>query len=157
MSRATGRRASRALSIAVPEEGYYVSSNEPKALQTLQEMARGQYVATDAGFCEVQRPYRWSDDYRQQARAYIEGICHNEWEPHAHVLARFDAAVARHASVAAVYERTLIVGTHGLAPTVWLASRLPLLPSPADFWAALTFPDLIDVDLVNKTAERRRF
>ncbi len=68
---------------------------------------------------------------------------------------RFDAAVARHAALAAAGNQILVIGTHGLAPTVWLASRVSLDPDPAHFWAALRFPDVIDVDLAGGTASRR--
>jgi broad specificity phosphatase PhoE len=95
-----GRAAARALSTAVPGRAYYVASDEPKALQTLQEMAAGQEVVPEPAFREVRRPYRWSDDYREQARAYIDGVCHEGWEPHDQVIARFGNAVARHADVA---------------------------------------------------------
>jgi hypothetical protein len=105
-----GRAASRALSAAMTEPAYYVASNEPKALQTLREMSAGQDVVPEPAFREVRRPHRWSDDYPQQARAYLNGICHQDWEPH-------DAVVA--------------------------------------FWASLTFPDVIDVDLGVQRAQRR--
>jgi broad specificity phosphatase PhoE len=150
-----GRAASLALSAAVTGPAYYVSSDEPKAMQTLQEMSAGQPVVPEPAFREVRRPYRWSDDYREQARAYVDGIAHEGWEPHDQVVARFSAAVQRHAGIAVARRRLLVVGTHGLAPTVWLAALLPLRPTAASFWAALTFPDVIEVDLVAKRAERR--
>jgi broad specificity phosphatase PhoE len=150
-----GRAASRALAGAVPDSSYYVSSDEPKAFQTVYEMSGGREVVAESDFREVRRPHRWSDDYRDQARAYVAGICPDGWEPRAQVVARFDAALSRHARTAAARQQTLVIGTHGLAPTVWLASRLPLQPSPGDFWASLEFPDLIDVDLATERAERR--
>jgi broad specificity phosphatase PhoE len=144
---AEGRAAARALA-AAHEPGYYVASDEPKALQTVQEMSAGREVVPEPGLREVRRPYRWSDAYRIQARAYVDGVCHDGWEPHAQVVARFEAAVSRHAEMAAMRKQPLIVGTHGLAPTVWLASRLRLEPTPGDFWASLRFPDLVEVDLI---------
>jgi broad specificity phosphatase PhoE len=149
-----GRAASRALAAALPQPGYFVASNEPKAIQTVQEMSAGLEVVPDPGFREVRRPHRWSDDYRAQARAYVEGECNEGWEPHAEVVARFEAALSRHARVAATRQQILIVGTHGLAPTVWLASRLRLVPTIGAFWASLRFPDLIDVDLRAMRAAR---
>ncbi len=153
-----GRAAARALGPLVAGPGYYVASDEPKAVQTVRELTGRPDVATDPGFREVRRPYVWSanEDYRALARAYVEGVCHDGWEPLAQVVSRFDAAVDRHAALAAAQDRPLVVGTHGLAPTVWLASRLALAPSPAEFWAALQFPDVIDVDLAAGTATRRR-
>jgi broad specificity phosphatase PhoE len=148
-----GRAAARALRPRLPSPGSFVASPEPKARQTLEEVA--DEVAIEAGFAEVRRPYVWGDDYRGIARAYVEGVRHDGWEAHQDVIARFDAAVVRHASIAAARNTTLIVGTHGLAPTVWLASRYRLEPNPATFWAALQFPDVIEVDLTAATVSRR--
>lgn len=151
-----GRAAARALRSAVPEPMYPVASDEPKALQTLQELTGRVEVPTDAGFREVARPYEWSgSDYRQKARAYVEGARHSGWEPHERVAERFHAAVARYAEEAATAGATLVIGTHGLAPTIWLTSLMPLHPSPAAFWVALAFPDVVDVDLPTRTARRR--
>jgi 2,3-bisphosphoglycerate-dependent phosphoglycerate mutase len=152
-----GRAAARSLRALMPEPGYYVASDEPKATETLQEVAGFGEVATDRGFGEVRRPHVWSDDYdyRTVARAYVEGVDHAGWEPRDQVVNRFGAAVARHAALASARNQTLVIGTHGLAPTVWLATVLPLDPSPAQFWAALGFPDVIDVDLAGRTASRR--
>jgi hypothetical protein len=85
----------------------------------------------------------------------VEGAHHHGWEPHQEVIDRFDAAVARHAVLAAARNQTLIIGTHGIAPTVWLASRYCLRPSPVQFWAGLRFPDVIDVDRTAGTVSRR--
>ena len=132
---------------------YYVASNQAKAIQTLEEVARGAPVAIDAGFGEVRHPYLRSDQHRGHARAYVEGTCHDGWEPHRQVAARFDAAVARHAARAVRQHRALVVGTHGMAPTVWLATRMTL-PDPGQFWATLGFPDAVHVDLVASTVLR---
>jgi broad specificity phosphatase PhoE len=152
-----GRAAARSLRPLFTEPAYYVASDEPKAMETLQEIAGFPEVTTDPGFGEVRRPHVWSDDhdYRAAARAYVEGVCHPGWEPHAQVVNRFDAAVARHAALASASNRILVIGTHGLAPTVWLASRVPLDPDPARFWAALRFPDVIDFDLAGCGVSRR--
>lgn len=141
-----GRAAARALA-ALHEPGYYVASDEPKALQTLQEMSGHRDVVTEPGLREVARPDRWSDDYRALAHAYVDGVCHDGWEPHAQVVARYETAITRHAQIAIARKQALIVGTHGLAPTLWLATRLRLVPTPGDFWSSLRFPDLIEVDL----------
>lgn len=152
-----GRASARSLRSSIPETAYLVASDEPKAIQTLQELGDRREVAIDAGFGEVRRPYVWLDgyDYRSTARAYVEGVCHDGWEPHAQVAERFAQAVARHAGVAAATGRTLVIGTHGLAPTVWLTGVVQLLPSPGQFWEDLRFPDVIDVDLAAGTASRR--
>jgi broad specificity phosphatase PhoE len=141
-----GQAAARVLGpLAGP--GYYVASDEPKALRTVQEMAAGQPVAPEPGLREVSRPGSWSADYHQQARGYLGGAGPGGWEPPAQVIARFEAAVARHARAATARQQVLIAGTHGLAATLWLASRMRLEPSPAGFWASLRFPELIEVDL----------
>ncbi|MEU4425729.1 hypothetical protein AB0F81_34330 [Actinoplanes sp. NPDC024001] len=143
------RVAARLLRLHVSHPAYYVSSTELKAAQTMQEIAGAQRVLTDAGLAEVHRPHVWfSDDgYREAALAYAGGSCPSGWEPQAAVIARFDAAVVRHAAAAAAQGRTLIIGTHGLAPTVWMASRYRLDPDPASFWAQLRFPDIVEIDL----------
>jgi hypothetical protein len=89
------------------------------------------------------------------ARAYVQGARHDGWESHEEVTERFDAAVARHTAFAAASNRTLIIGTHGLAPTIWLAGRYSLHPNPAQFWAALRFADVIDVDRTSGDVSRR--
>jgi broad specificity phosphatase PhoE len=149
-----GRAAARALG-PVAGPGYYVASDEPKALQTVQEMAAGQQVIPEPGFREVSRPGGWAGGYRQQAHGYITGSCPDGWEPQAQVAARFEAAVARHAAIAAGRQQLLIAGSHGLAVTVWLASWLRLEPSPAGFWDSLRFPELIEVDLGAGQVRRR--
>lgn len=161
---AEGRSAARALRPLVVGPAYFVASDEPKAVETLHELAglaghardAGQpEVRTDPGFGEVRRPHAWSNDYGNRATAYLEGVCHDGWEPHDEVSARFQSAVVHHASLAAAQRRTLVIGTHGLAPTVWLSRRMRLEPSPLQFWADLRFPDLIEVDLTAKEWFRR--
>jgi broad specificity phosphatase PhoE len=146
-----GKAAARALRPRIPAAAYFVSSPEPKALQTVQQL--GEEITTDAGFGEARRLHVWGDDYGAQARAYVDGRRHPGWEPHDEVARRFDDAMRRHLTDAG--GRTLVVGTHGLAPTVWLASRVRLA-DPGEFWAALGFPDLIDVDLEQGTAGKRQ-
>jgi broad specificity phosphatase PhoE len=152
-----GRTAARALRPQLTQPAYYVASTEPKAVETLQEITGDLNVSTDPGFAEVHRPHRWSDDhdYRTAARAYLEGARHDGWEPHQEVIDRFDAAAARHAVLAAACNQTLIIGTHGIAATIWLASKYSLRPSPARFWEALRFPDIIDVDRTGGMVSRR--
>jgi len=150
-----GRAAARVLGPLLARPAYYVASTEPKAVETMQEIAGELTVHIDAGFAEVRRPRRWSEDYRAVAGAYVDGARHDGWELHQEVVERFDAAVARHTVLAAAGNSTLTIGTHGLAATVWLASRFPLHPSPAQFWAALRFPDIVDVVPAAGTLSRR--
>jgi len=146
-----GRAAAGALRPLIPRPAHYVASPEPKAVQTLQELAGEAEIATDPGFAEVRRPYV-EVDYRTLARAYVEGTGHAGWEPHDEVATRFEEAIARHTGAAR--STILVIGTHGLALTVWLGRRFPLEPSAGAFWAALGFPDLIDVDLANGAVRR---
>jgi broad specificity phosphatase PhoE len=138
---AEGRAAARLLA---PLAGHFVASTEPKAVETLEEVAGGP-VATDAGFAEVRRPHVWGDDYRATARAYLRGVRQEGWEPQEEVAERFEAAIARHRRDADV----LVVGTHGLVSTLWLAGRCGIEPVP--FWEALRFPDLVAVDLLKES------
>jgi len=153
-----GRAAARAMApLIVGSAAHFVSSTEPKALETLREIAPHAPIETDDRFAEVRRPRAWTDGdtYRAAARAYIEaGPPADGWEPRDEVIARFDAAVARHAAAAAASGATLVIGTHGLVLTRWLASRVELRPSPADFWASLRFPDMIELD-PRRTSVRR--
>ncbi|MEV2240353.1 hypothetical protein [Micromonospora sp. NPDC049891] len=56
-----GRAAARALRPLVIGPAYYVASSEPKAVQTVQEIAGHTTVSTDTGLVEVRRPHQWSD------------------------------------------------------------------------------------------------
>jgi broad specificity phosphatase PhoE len=141
-----GRAAARALRPRVPSSAYFVASTEPKAVQTLEEIAGHRDVATDPDFGEVRRPHAWLDGtaYRSLAHSYVDGLLPDGWESRSAVAERFGAALARHAPAA---NRTLVVGTHGLAVTVWLAAVTALDRSPGQFWAALRFPDLVEVEV----------
>lgn len=134
---AAGVAAARRLRL--PEGARLVASDERKAVQTLEAACPGVEVAVDAGFGEVRRPDEWVDDHRARARAYVEGVRHAGWEAHAEVVARFSAAVRRHAGGEAV----LVIGTHGMAATLWLAAA-GRVPDPGVFWAELRFPDVME-------------
>ncbi|WP_430780231.1 histidine phosphatase family protein [Actinoplanes sp. G11-F43] len=143
------RVAARLLRLHVRHPAYYVASTEPKAAQTIQEIAGAQRVVRDAGLAEVHRPHVWFADggYHSAALAYTRGERPDGWEPHDQVIGRFDAAVVRHAAEAVAQNRTLVIGTHGLALTVWMASRYQLATDPARFWAGLRSPDIVEIDL----------
>jgi broad specificity phosphatase PhoE len=144
------RVASRLLRLHVTHPAYYVSSTEPKAAQTMQEIAGAQRLVTDADLAEVHRPHVWfsaEEEYHAAALAYAGGACPDGWEPQSEVITRFDAAVVRHAAAAAERGSTLVIGTHGLAPTVWMASRYRLDCEPSRFWQELRFPDVVEIDL----------
>jgi broad specificity phosphatase PhoE len=126
-----------------------VSSAEPKARQTLE--AAGP-VVTDARFNEVRRPREpFNGDFRAQREAYASGIEHARWEPRAEVVARFSAGIRYWSDVAA--GRPVVIATHGMAMTTWLAAAVGLT-DPGAFWAQLRLPDPYRVDRVAKTVER---
>ena len=132
-----GRAAARRLIALLPTDAAFVASDEAKAAQTLPS------AQLDARFREVRRRETFSDDFAVARRSYVEGVALPGWEPHAAVVARFSAGLAS-------YGRPLVVVTHGMAMTVWLAARIGLA-DPGAFWAGLRFPDALGVDV----AERR--
>ncbi|MDY7087044.1 MAG: histidine phosphatase family protein [Actinomycetota bacterium] len=127
-------------SLTFPRGAYLVAGSEPKAAQTL---SFDRPVPQDPGFDEVRRPFAWRDDHREQARAYVDGLAHPGWEPHSSVVARFDAALIRHAALAA--GRPLVAGTHGMALTCWPAALIPGGVTAGEFWAGLGFPDVVEL------------
>jgi len=119
-----GRAAARDLAARL-DGALVVSSDEPKALQTAEEIAAhlGAELIVDHRLAEAQRPGEWDPGYRGRAARYVGGEAVDGWEPRAEVLARISAAA-----------RGDIVVTHGLALTLFVG-RGP------EFWAALRFPD----------------
>ena len=146
-----GHAAARQLAGSLPARPYLVASAEPKARQTLE--AAGQVVC-DERFNEIRRPEEpWEGDHRQVRRAYVGGVDHPGWEPRAQVAERFDGAVDEHLGIA--WDRPLVVATHGMAMTVWLAARIGL-PDPGGHWAGLRLSDAHRVDLASGTVTRIR-
>jgi broad specificity phosphatase PhoE len=123
-----GRAAARELAQRLAGELRIVSSSEPKALETAEELiaVRGGSVTVDERLGEVRRPPRWDGGYYDRARRYVGGEPVDGWEPLAEIVERF-AAAARGAEV---------VVTHGLAMTLYLAAD-----DPVRFWDELAFPD----------------
>ena len=147
---ADGRAAARALGVVLPAGAPRFASDEPKAWQTLApDEERG--VIRDSRFGEVRRNERFSDDFRRARREYVRGAKIDDWEPQEAVVARFATAVAEARRLAS--DRDLVIATHGMAMTLWLASELGL-PDPVRFWDELRFPDLLRVDLRIRTAAR---
>ena len=138
-----GRAAARRLATLLPADAVLVASDEPKAAQTLPTAVR------DARFREVRRQEAFSDDFAVARRSYVEGAPPAEWEPYESVVARFDSGVSDYT----VDGRPLAIATHGMAMTVWLTARISLA-DPGSFWAALRFPDAIEVDLSARTWRR---
>jgi broad specificity phosphatase PhoE len=137
-----GHIAARALRL--PPGASLVASDEIKAIETVRAASGGADVRPDAGFAEVRRPAAWRPDHKILARAYVDGAHHDGWEPRAEVVARFDAAITRHAVPGPA---VLVVGTHGMALTCWLAAHGRITGTPGAFWAALAFPDVVEVHL----------
>ena len=128
-----GREAARALDL--PPGAYLVASG-------------GEGVA-DAGAvrgggtgCAVQRDQATRGALGRKfpgaTGAYVDGADHEDWEPRASVVARFDAAIEDH--TVRGRGRPVVVATHGMAMTLWLTVKIRL-PDPARFWESLRFPD----------------
>jgi broad specificity phosphatase PhoE len=135
-----GHAAARRLVAKLPANAVLVASTEPKAVQTL---APAGLALQDSRFNEVTRVEPWEGEYRRLRREYVSGIDHIDWESRTAVAARFETGVREYLDSA--QGRPLIIATHGIAMTVWLASRR-LLDDPAAFWADLRFPDAHIVD-----------
>jgi len=143
-----GRRGAETLRQVIPQGALLISSEEPKARQTLEPSGN---VLTDARFNEVSRDEPYDGDFRARRRSYITGTNHPGWEPRRQVTARFGTAIEFWVSIAA--GRPLIVATHGMAMTLWLTTAANLA-DPAAFWADLRLPDLFEVNPGTRTVNR---
>lgn len=136
-----GEAAARAAGHLIPAGAVLVSSDEPKAYQTLAAATGGPVIA-EPGLREVARPIEpYADDFATARLAYVAGDPPPDWEPPAAVVARVDAAIARHH----VQERDLVMAGHGMAFTTWLAAH-GLVDDPQAFWRDLRLPDVLAVD-----------
>jgi broad specificity phosphatase PhoE len=135
-----GRAAARALAGALPRAPFMLTSDEPKARQTAQELVAicGGTLAIDARVAETRRPHAWDPSFSERARQYVSGHRHRGWERHDAVVARFDAAVR--AGLGAGQRAPLVVVSHGQALTLWLRGVGAIDDAPG-FWAQLAFPD----------------
>lgn len=150
-----GRQDAESIRGVLPAAALLVSSTEPKARQTLEP---GGDVRTDGRFNESQRDEAYRADFRTARRAYVNGTDHPGWEKRVTVVARFDAGVRHWRALAGT--RPLVIATHGMAMTLWL-SVAANLADPGSFWAALRFPDVLEVDpaapLVRRAAAQWSF
>ena len=136
-----GRRAAESLRGVIPAGALLVSSTEPKARQTLEPAGD---VLTDERFNEVRRDGAYSDDFRAARREYVCGSDRAGWETRAAVMDRFDSGVRYWQALAGA--RPLVIASHGMAMTVWLSGTVSIADA-GGFWAGLSFPDVLEVDL----------
>jgi broad specificity phosphatase PhoE len=142
-----GRTAAARLRAVLPPSVYLVASEETKAWQTL-TVAAGRAVARDHRLGEVRRNEPHDSGFAERRRRYVGGIDHPGWERRAEVAERFGAAIGEH--LARADGRPVVVGSHGMALTVWLSQAVGLA-DPAGFWARLKLPDVLPVDLTAGT------
>jgi broad specificity phosphatase PhoE len=133
-----------------------LTSNQVKVTQTAGVIAlrRGLEVVEDARLREVEQDHAWIEDYRVAAAAYLERGPTGEsvgWETHLSSVARFGAGVDAAIAANDGQEGDVVVVNHGLAMSLWLASRIPL--DIVSWWKVLTFPDAWRVDLDAQTVE----
>lgn len=133
-----GREAAQRLTM--PAGALLVASREPKAIETL---APHGDVMVDEAFGEVRRVEAFGGAFRQRRMAYVGGVDHADWEPRHVVSRRFSEAVDRARARAA--GRPVVIGTHGMAMTVWLTST-GRVEDPVAFWEGLGFPDQVTVE-----------
>lgn len=145
---AAGQRGAESLKHVIPSDAVLVSSQEPKARQTLEPTG---HVFTEIRFNEVARDEPYHGDFRARRRAYLTGTDHPGWEPREQVVERFGAGI-KHWRTRAVI-RPLVVATHGMAMTLWLANAIDLA-DPTSFWTDLRLPDVFKVDLTARTLDR---
>jgi broad specificity phosphatase PhoE len=145
---ALGRPAAVALARVLPAGACLVSSYEPKARQTLEPSGP---VTTDERFNEVVRKEPYEGDFRARRHAYVSGVDHDDWEPRADVVARFDAGIEEWQRVAGA--RPVVVASHGMAMTLWLTAAIGLR-DPGAFWSELRMPDPMEIDLRARTVRR---
>jgi len=144
-----GARAARAL--VLPSPHHLVASDEPKAIQTI---AWAGDVATDVRFSEIaRRTDERSAGWRELRRRYVSGEDIHGWKLQADVATRFNSAMIFHLRVAAASHCHLVVATHGMALTAWLGS-LSLVADRVSFWDELRLPDVLAVDLDDKSVRR---
>jgi broad specificity phosphatase PhoE len=141
-----GRAAARRLAEALPRAPFAVTSDEPKAKQTAEEVVAvcGGSLTVDARVGETRRPHAWDPGFAELARQFVAGQRHDGWESQAAVVSRFDAAVRD--ALGASRGATVVVVDHGQALTLWLESVGAVTDAPR-FWSALRYPDAWTVTL----------
>jgi broad specificity phosphatase PhoE len=141
-----GRAATRELAGALPRAPFAVTSDEPKAQQTAEELvgAGGGTLTVDTQVAETRRPHVWDANFAELARQFVGGRQHPGWETQDAVVSRFDAAVRE--ALAASRGAPVVVVTHGQALTLWLC-RVEAVDDGPRFWSEHAFPDAWTVSL----------
>lgn len=137
-----GRARAAELADALPADAFAVASTELKAIETLRLAGCGS-LRTDDGLGEVRREEPFDDDFAERRRAYLDGDLLDGWEDPAAVVARFQQAVSRARLAAAGLP--VVLGTHGMAMTLWLAHRQGL-DRPSLLWDTLELPDVVRIE-----------
>jgi broad specificity phosphatase PhoE len=88
-----------------------------------------------------------SDSARSHATSRTRATDYPDWEPRDQVSARFTKGVEFW--ITRADGRPLVIASHGMAMTLWLASTIGLA-DPGAFWAGLRLPDLLAVDLTGR-------
>lgn len=141
----SGRDAARAMGRRLPRGVTVLSSAERKAIETAR-CATGREPLIDPRFGEVERPGEpFDDEARERRGAWIRGETdarHKRWESMIEAARRFTAGVADQRAGG-----DLLIATHGMVMVAWLVSigRLDAAPTAEEYWASLTFPDLVTV------------
>lgn len=135
-----GRAAARELAGALPQAPLVITSDEPKAQQTAEEVVAvcGGTVTVDARVAETRRPHVWDANFAELARQFVAGRHHVGWEAQHAVVRRFDAAVRQ--ALDASHGAAVVVVNHGQALTLWLGS-VGAVDDARRFWSELAFPD----------------
>ncbi|MGP5052516.1 histidine phosphatase family protein [Brachybacterium sp. JB7] len=140
----SGRFAAAAQRDRVPDVDRVLSSQEIKAVETAR-LATGRERHCDPRFGEVIRPGEpYDDDVRARRRAWVQSLPdtrHHGWETLEEAARRFGDAVQEHP------DEDLLIATHGMVMTAWLAGIGALRQgrSAADYWDALPFPSLVTI------------
>ena len=145
---AFGRRSAESLTHVLPADARLVSSNEPKARQTLEPCGD---VLASAWFDEVRRDESFERDVKSRRRAYLAGADHPGWESRQEVATRFEYGVQY--LIRAGYDWPWVIASHGMAMTLWLTA-FARLPDPVGFWSDLRLPDVLAVNLRARTVGR---
>lgn len=129
------------------------SSEERKARETADVLGLrlGLPVQVDARLGEVDRPPVWDREYREVAAGYLAGADETGWEAPASVLGRFDAAMT---AAREVVDGTVLVVSHGMALSLWVAGFAGADFDVVSWWRELTLPDAWAVDVKERRLER---